>query len=62
MTATTKYTPAPQRDSLDDVRYSQPPPAYVNVPPATTDEAALLQGPRNSEDIIPDDFKVGNNV
>lgn len=29
------------------------------MPPATTDEAALLQGPRNSEDIIPDDFKYG---
>ena len=59
MSGTTKYTVAPQRDSLDDTaRYSQAPPAYADEPSSSADEAALLGGPRSSEDNVPDDFKV----
>lgn len=59
MAGNTKYTAASQRDSLDETRdYSQAPPAYVDEPSASTDQAALLGGPRSSEDNIPDDFKV----
>ena len=58
MSANTKYSAAPQRDSLDDTaRYSQAPPSYVDQPTSSTDQAALLGGPRSSEDNIPDDFK-----
>jgi len=63
MSGTTKYTAAPQRDSLDETaRYSQAPPAYVDEPSSSTDQAALLGGPRSSEDNIPDDFKFGGMV
>jgi hypothetical protein len=59
MAGTTKYTAASQRDSLDDTaQYSQAPPSYVDEPSSSADNAALLGGPRNSEDNIPDDFKV----
>lgn len=61
MSANTKYSPAPQRDSFDDTaHYSQAPPSYVDQPSSSTDQAALLGGgPRSSEDNVPDDFKVG---
>ncbi|KAL3418954.1 bax inhibitor family protein [Phlyctema vagabunda] len=63
MSGTTKYAPASQRDSLDDSsRYSQAPPAYADEPTSSTDQAALLGGPRSSEDNIPDDFKFGGTV
>lgn len=53
------YTAAPQRDSFDDTaHYSQAPPSYADQNPSAADDAALLGGPRNSEDNIPDDFKV----
>ena len=59
MSGTTKYTAASQRDSFDETaRYSQAPPAYVDEPSSSADQAALLGGPRSSEDNIPDDFKV----
>ena len=59
MAGTTKYTAASQRDSLDDTaHYSQVPPPYVDEPSSSADNAALLGGPRNSDDNIPDDFKV----
>ena len=60
MAANAKYTAAPQRDSLDTAHYSQAPPSYVDEPSSSTDQAALLGGPRSSEDNIPDDFKVGS--
>lgn len=60
MATNAKYTPAPQRDSLDTAHYSQAPPSYVDEPSASSDQAALLGGPRSSEDNIPDDFKVGS--
>ncbi|KAG9237648.1 transmembrane bax inhibitor motif-containing protein-like protein 4 [Amylocarpus encephaloides] len=63
MSANTKYTPAPQRDSFDNsASYSQAPPSYVDEPTAATDQATLLGGPRSSEDNIPDDFKYGGVV
>jgi len=63
MAANTKYTAASQRDSLDETTgYSQAPPAYVDEPSPSQDQAALLGGPRSSEDNIPDDFKFGGSV
>lgn len=63
MAANAKYTAAPQRDSLDGTaHYSQAPPSYVDEPSSSTDQAALLGGPRSSEDNIPDDFKFGGSV
>ena len=59
MSGNTKYTAAAQRDSLDDTaHYSQAPPSYTDEPSSSADQAALLGGPRSSEDNIPDDFKV----
>jgi len=60
MAANAKYSAAPQRDSLDTAHYSQAPPSYADEPSSSTDQAALLGGPRSSEDNIPDDFKVGS--
>jgi len=63
MSNTVKYTPAPQRDSLDDSpNYTQAPPSYNDAPSSSQDQDALLGGPRNSEDNIPDDFKFGGSV
>jgi len=59
MFSSTKYTPAAQRDSLDDsTNYTQAPPSYEDQPSSSHDQAALLGGPRSSGDNIPDDFKV----
>ena len=56
MAHNTRYQPAPQRDSLDDGNYSQPPPSYQAEDPIN---AALLGGvPRGEDDNVPDDFKV----
>ncbi|KAF2168843.1 hypothetical protein M409DRAFT_20858 [Zasmidium cellare ATCC 36951] len=52
--ASTKYTPAPQRDSLDDVP-SQAPPSYQADEP-------LMGEARSEDDNIPDDFKFGGSV
>lgn len=62
MSSNTKYQPAPQRDSLDTAMYSQAPPSYDDGPTASSDNDALLGGPRNSEDNVPDDFKFGGSV
>ncbi|EHK99069.1 hypothetical protein M7I_5069 [Glarea lozoyensis 74030] len=63
MSSTTKYQPAPQRDSLDTAMYSQAPPSYADEATASSDQAALLGGgPRSSEDNVPDDFKFGGSV
>ena len=58
MSSTTKYAPAPQEDVEDN--YTQPPPSYQAAGPSSAnDDAALFDGaPRNSQDEIPDDFKV----
>jgi len=56
MASTTKYQPAPTRDSLDEAGYSQPPPSYQA-------EAANPPGvPRDEDDNVPDDFKFGGSV
>ncbi|KAE9972057.1 hypothetical protein BLS_004197 [Venturia inaequalis] len=52
MAANTKYQPAPQRDSLEESSYAQPPPSYQQ-----DDHAALLGAPRSEDDNLPDDFK-----
>jgi hypothetical protein len=63
MSSNTKYSRAAQRDSLDDsAHYSQAPPSYEDEPSSSADQAALLGGPRSSEDNIPDDFKFGGSV
>lgn len=60
MANNTRYQPAPQRDSLDESHYSQPPPAYQAE---DNSDAALLSGvPRGEDDNIPDDFKFGGSV
>src|SRR5277367_6313974 len=49
MSSTTKYSPAAQRDSLDDsTHYTQAPPSYEDQPSSSHDQAALLGGPRSS--------------
>jgi hypothetical protein len=59
MSGSTKYTPAAQRDSFDDsTNYTGAPPSYEDQPSSSHDQAALLGGPRSSDDNIPDDFKV----
>jgi len=63
MASTAKYTPAPQRDSLEEApNYPQPPPTYDDQSGPSRDEDALLGAPRSSEDNIPDDFKFGGSV
>ncbi|KAF2398090.1 hypothetical protein EJ06DRAFT_532455 [Trichodelitschia bisporula] len=58
MAASTKYQPAPQRDSFDEPGYSQAPPSYQ----AESAHAALLGAPRTENDNLPDDFKFGGVV
>ncbi|KAI9832136.1 MAG: hypothetical protein M1819_004487 [Sarea resinae] len=60
MAANTKYEPAPQRDSLDDSHYAQPPPSYQAEASNATDP--ILGAPRSSDDNLPDDFKFGGSV
>ena len=54
MAANTRYQPAPQRDSLEEQNYPQPPPSYQNDSPSD----GLLGAPRGEDDNVPDDFKV----
>jgi len=63
MSATTKYSLAPQRDSFDETaRYTAAPPSYDATASSSRDQQALLGGPRSSEDNVPDDFKFGGSV
>ena len=58
-----KYQNVPQRDSLDEPRYSQPPPSYDATGAEASTQAALLGGvPREEDDNLPDDFKFGGVV
>ncbi|KAL9112824.1 MAG: hypothetical protein Q9227_002901 [Pyrenula ochraceoflavens] len=57
--SSTKYQPAPQRDSLDESSYSQAPPSYQAGDSATDN---LLGAPRSEDDNLPDDFKFGGTV
>ena len=54
--SSTKYQPAPQRDSIDESAYSQPPPSYQDTAAGPSD--GLLEGQRSEDDNVPDDFKV----
>lgn len=58
MAASTKYQPAPQRDSFDEANYTQAPPGYQAqaAGPSTVD--AGYGTPRSEDDNVPDDFKV----
>ncbi|KPI42345.1 Protein lifeguard 4 [Cyphellophora attinorum] len=63
--ATSKYTPAPTRDSLDEQSYTQAPPSYQDNPTATgssTNDAGYGSAPRTEDDNVPDDFKFGGSV
>lgn len=55
MAANTRYTPAPQRDSLEEPNYTQAPPSYQDV---AEPSSGLLDAPRSEDDNVPDDFKV----
>lgn len=57
MASTTKYQPAPQRDSLDEPEtFTQAPPSYQTAGPSANDGG--YGTPRSEDDNIPDDFKV----
>ncbi|WEW56002.1 hypothetical protein PRK78_001437 [Emydomyces testavorans] len=56
MAANTRYMPAPQRDSLEEQRYTQAPPSYQESPDPT------MGAPRGEDDNVPDDFKFGGSV
>jgi hypothetical protein len=56
MASNTKYQPAPQSDPDD---YTHAPPAYAEGSAARDETQGLFGAPRDSEDNLPDDFKVG---
>lgn len=55
MASSTKYQPAPQSDPDD---YTHAPPAYAEGSSSRDETQGLFGAPRNSEDNLPDDFKV----
>ena len=55
MSSTTKYQPAPQRDSFEEPSYTQAPPSYQAE---SSHQDNPLGGPRSEDDNVPDDFKV----
>ena len=55
MASSTRYQPAPQRDSLEERQYTQAPPSYQATGPDLDDGT-----PRTEDDHVPDDFKVGS--
>ena len=57
MAATTKYQPAPQRDSFENGDYSQAPPSYQ-----ATNSTEPFGAPRSEDDNVPDDFKYGGSI
>ncbi|EEH21729.1 hypothetical protein PABG_03945 [Paracoccidioides brasiliensis Pb03] len=59
MAANTRYSPVPQRDSLDDRHYTQAPPSYQTI---SDPSDGLLGAPRTEDDNVPDDFKFGGSV
>ena len=65
MSSTTKYQPAPQRDSFEEQTYTVPPPSYQNSSGPSTTAPAPGDGygtPRSEDDNVPDDFKFGGSV
>lgn len=63
MSSSTKYSAVAHQDSPDEsASYTHAPPSYEDHPGASQDQDALLGGPRDTEDNIPDDFKFGGSV
>jgi hypothetical protein len=60
MAANAKYQRAPQEESEDD--YTQAPPSYAAGSSSRDEEQGLFGAPRSSEDNLPDDFKVCQNI
>ncbi|KIX98063.1 uncharacterized protein Z520_06142 [Fonsecaea multimorphosa CBS 102226] len=60
MASSTRYQPAPQRDSFDEQNYTQAPPNYQATGPGP--EQGILGAPRTEDDNVPDDFKFGGTV
>lgn len=58
MASTTKYQPAPQRDSFEESSYSQAPPTYQAPGPSSAPQSDYGTARRSEDDNIPDDFKV----
>lgn len=62
MASSTKYQPAPQRDSFEEQRggssYTQAPPSYDTLNNNDIDIDHPLGAPRSEDDNVPDDFKV----
>jgi len=58
--STTKYQPAPQRESFEEQSYQQPPPSYQATAAGPSD--GLLGAPRSEDDNVPDDFKYGGSI
>ena len=56
MASTTRYQPAPQRDSFEEQSYTVPPPSYQTAGPSA--EPDYGSAPRSEDDNVPDDFKV----
>lgn len=56
MASKTKYQAAPQSDPDD---YTSAPPAYAEGSASRDETQGLFGAPRDSEDNLPDDFKVG---
>ena len=56
MSSKTKYQAAPQSDPDDD--YTSAPPAYAEGSASRDETQGLFGAPRDSEDNLPDDFKV----
>ncbi|KIW97017.1 uncharacterized protein Z519_02408 [Cladophialophora bantiana CBS 173.52] len=60
MASSTRYQPAPQRDSLDEQNYTQAPPNYQATGPSH--EEGIFGAPRSEDDNVPDDFKFGGVI
>ncbi|OAP57026.1 hypothetical protein AYL99_09138 [Fonsecaea erecta] len=60
MASSTRYQPAPQRDSFDEQTYPQAPPNYQATGPGP--EQGIFGAPRTEDDNVPDDFKFGGAV
>ena len=56
MASSTKYQPAPQRDSFEEGNYTEAPPSYQAE--SSSNNHPAPGAPRQEDDNIPDDFKV----
>ncbi|MCJ1327948.1 hypothetical protein MMC10_004623 [Thelotrema lepadinum] len=60
MASSTKYQPAPQRDSFEEGNYTEAPPSYQAE--SSSNNHPAPGAPRQEDDNIPDDFKFGGSV